>query len=137
MEVYRDFAVKKIMKLAFIGLGLLALVLGFLEYKYLISVNWTTVETLAIMNVYTLSSAMNTHTHWVIELTYPHVSGFHPLNTCKPIPEITFKLGMLVPHYLSCRMVAKLECSSESSFTRRICICPCDGCSGSRSNIGI
>jgi uncharacterized membrane protein (Fun14 family) len=38
------FAIKKIMKLAFIGLGLLALVLGFLEYKRWISVNWTVAE---------------------------------------------------------------------------------------------
>ena len=35
------FAIRKIMKLAFIGLGLLALVLAFLEYKHWILVNWT------------------------------------------------------------------------------------------------
>ena len=33
------WAIKKIMKLAFIGLGLLMLILGFLEYKHWISVN--------------------------------------------------------------------------------------------------
>jgi uncharacterized membrane protein (Fun14 family) len=38
------FAIRKIMKLLFIGLGLLALVLGFLEYKHWISVNWTVAE---------------------------------------------------------------------------------------------
>jgi uncharacterized membrane protein (Fun14 family) len=38
------FAIRKIMKLAFIGLGLLMLVLGFLEYKHWISVNWTVAE---------------------------------------------------------------------------------------------
>ena len=38
------FAIRKIMKLVFIGLGLLALVLGFLEYKHWISVNWTVAE---------------------------------------------------------------------------------------------
>jgi uncharacterized membrane protein (Fun14 family) len=38
------FAIKKIMKLVFIGLGLLMLVLGFLEYKHWISVNWTVAE---------------------------------------------------------------------------------------------
>jgi len=38
------FAIKKIMKLAFIGLGLLALTLGFLEYRHWISVNWLIVE---------------------------------------------------------------------------------------------
>ena len=38
------FAIRKIMKLVFIGLGLLILVLGFLEYKHWISVNWTVAE---------------------------------------------------------------------------------------------
>jgi len=38
------FAIKKIMKLVFIGLGLLALILAFLEYKHWISVNWTIAE---------------------------------------------------------------------------------------------
>ena len=38
------FAIRKIMKFAFIGLGLLVLVLGFLEYKHWISVNWTVTE---------------------------------------------------------------------------------------------
>jgi hypothetical protein len=32
------------MKLAFTGLGLIMLVLGFLEYKHWISVNWTVAE---------------------------------------------------------------------------------------------
>ena len=38
------FAIRKIMKFAFICLGLLVLVLGFLEYKHWILVNWTVVE---------------------------------------------------------------------------------------------
>jgi len=38
------FAIRKIMKFAFIGLGLLMLILGFLEYKHWISVNWTVTE---------------------------------------------------------------------------------------------
>jgi uncharacterized membrane protein (Fun14 family) len=38
------FAIRKIMKLVFIGLGLLMLVLAFLEYKHWISVNWTVAE---------------------------------------------------------------------------------------------
>jgi uncharacterized membrane protein (Fun14 family) len=38
------FAIKKIMKFVFIGLGLLMLVLGFLEYKHWILVNWTVAE---------------------------------------------------------------------------------------------
>jgi len=46
-----SFTIKKIMKLAFIGLGLLALVLGFLEYKRWISVNWTGRESVKCHNV--------------------------------------------------------------------------------------
>ena len=38
------FRIKKIMKLVFIDLGLLMLILGFLEYKHWISVNWTVAE---------------------------------------------------------------------------------------------
>ena len=38
------YVIKKLMKLAFIGLGLIMLVLGFLEYKHWISVNWTVTE---------------------------------------------------------------------------------------------
>jgi len=38
------FAMKKIMKLAFIILGLFALALGYLEYQKIISVNWTVIE---------------------------------------------------------------------------------------------
>ena len=47
------FAIRKIMKLVFIGLGLLMLVLGFLEYKHWLSVNWTVAEN--------QSSAIMTH----------------------------------------------------------------------------
>ena len=38
------YVIKKLMKLAFIGLGLVMLVLGFLEYKHWNSVNWTVTE---------------------------------------------------------------------------------------------
>jgi uncharacterized membrane protein (Fun14 family) len=38
------WAIKKIMKLAFIAIGLLSLFLGYFEYKHLISVNWTVTE---------------------------------------------------------------------------------------------
>jgi len=38
------FAIRKIMKLAFICLGLLAVVLAFLEHKHWISVNWSVAE---------------------------------------------------------------------------------------------
>ena len=38
------YIIKKLMKLAFIALGLLALLLGYLEYQRWISVNWAVVE---------------------------------------------------------------------------------------------
>jgi uncharacterized membrane protein (Fun14 family) len=38
------FSIRKIMKLVFIGLGLLMLVVAFLEYKHWILVNWTVTE---------------------------------------------------------------------------------------------
>ena len=38
------YVIKKLMKLAFIGIGLIMLVLGFLEYRHWISVNWTVTE---------------------------------------------------------------------------------------------
>jgi uncharacterized membrane protein (Fun14 family) len=38
------YVIKKLMRLAFIGLGLVMLVLGYLEYKHWISVNWTVTE---------------------------------------------------------------------------------------------
>jgi uncharacterized membrane protein (Fun14 family) len=44
LDFATGFAIRKIMKLAFIGLGLLALVLAFFEYKHWILVNWTAAE---------------------------------------------------------------------------------------------
>lgn len=38
------YAMKKITKFVIIGLGLLALLLGYLEYQKWISINWTVVE---------------------------------------------------------------------------------------------
>jgi uncharacterized membrane protein (Fun14 family) len=38
------WAIKKVMKLAFLAIGLVALLLGYLEMQKWISVNWTTVE---------------------------------------------------------------------------------------------
>jgi uncharacterized membrane protein (Fun14 family) len=38
------YLLKKLIKLAFIALGLIALLLGYLEYQKWISVNWVTVE---------------------------------------------------------------------------------------------
>ena len=39
------YLLRKLLKLAFIALGLLSLLLGYLEYKHWISVNWGNVET--------------------------------------------------------------------------------------------
>src|SRR5215469_16803922 len=38
------YLLRKLLKLAFIALGLLSLLLGYLEYQKWISVNWVTVE---------------------------------------------------------------------------------------------
>jgi uncharacterized membrane protein (Fun14 family) len=38
------YALKKVMKFALIGFGLLILVIGYLEYKHWISVNWVIIE---------------------------------------------------------------------------------------------
>ena len=38
------WAIKKIMKLAFIAIVFLSLFLGYLEYKHWISINWTVAE---------------------------------------------------------------------------------------------
>ena len=38
------WSIKKVIKLAFIAIGLLSLLLGYLEYKHWISVNWTVTE---------------------------------------------------------------------------------------------
>jgi uncharacterized membrane protein (Fun14 family) len=74
------WAIKKIMKLAFIAIGLLSLFLGYLEYKHLISVNWTVAEN--------QSNAIMTHVANKIATVTQHmnheipigvgVSGFMP-----------------------------------------------------------
>ena len=64
------FAIRKIMKLAFIGLGLLMLVLGFLEYKHWISVNWT---------VENQSSAIMTHVANKIATVTQHMNHEIPI----------------------------------------------------------
>jgi uncharacterized membrane protein (Fun14 family) len=60
------WAIKKIMKLVFIGLGLIMLVLGFLEYKHWISVNWTVTEN--------QSSAIMTHVANKIATVMQHMN---------------------------------------------------------------
>ena len=65
------YVIKKIMKLAFIGLGMIMLVLGFLEYKHWISVNWTVTEN--------QSSAIMTHVANRIAAVTQHMSHEVPI----------------------------------------------------------
>jgi uncharacterized membrane protein (Fun14 family) len=60
------YLLKKLIKLAFIALGLIALLLGYLEYQKWISVNWVTVEnhtstimTQAAHKAYVVTQQMN------------------------------------------------------------------------------
>jgi uncharacterized membrane protein (Fun14 family) len=65
------YVIKKLMKLAFIGLGLVMLVLGFLEYKHWISVNWTLTEN--------QSSAILTHLANKIATVTQHMNHEIPI----------------------------------------------------------
>ena len=65
------WAIKKIMKLVFIGLGLLMLVVAFLEYKHWISVNWTVTEN--------QSSAIMTHLANKIAIVTQHMNHEIPI----------------------------------------------------------
>jgi uncharacterized membrane protein (Fun14 family) len=65
------YVIKKLMKLAFIGLGLVMLVLGFLEYKHWISVNWIVTEN--------QSSAILTHISNKIATVTQHMNHEIPI----------------------------------------------------------
>jgi uncharacterized membrane protein (Fun14 family) len=65
------YVIKKLMKLTFIGLGLIMLVLGFLEYKHWISVNWTVTEN--------QSSAILTHLATKIATVTQHMNHEIPI----------------------------------------------------------
>ena len=65
------FAIRKIMKLAFIGLGLLVLLIGFLEYQRWITVNWTVTEN--------QSSAIMTHIANKIATVIQHMNHEIPI----------------------------------------------------------
>jgi uncharacterized membrane protein (Fun14 family) len=67
------YALKKIMKLAFIGLGLLVLVLGYFEYQKWISVNWRTVEN--------STSSIMTHAVHKITAVTQHMNHEIPIGT--------------------------------------------------------
>jgi len=65
------WAIKKIMKLAFIAIGLLSMFLGYFEYKHWISVNWTVAEN--------QSSAIMTHVANRIAAVTQHISHEIPI----------------------------------------------------------
>jgi uncharacterized membrane protein (Fun14 family) len=65
------WTIKKIMKLVFIGLGLLMLVVAFLEYKHWILVNWTVTEN--------QSSAIMTHVANKIASVTQHMNHEIPI----------------------------------------------------------
>ena len=81
------FAIRKIMKLVFIGLGLLMLILGFLEYKHWISVNWTVAEN--------QSSAILTHIANKIAAVTQHMNHEIPIG----IGLLGFAPGVLLGFY--------------------------------------
>jgi uncharacterized membrane protein (Fun14 family) len=81
------FVIKKIMKLAFIGLGLVMLVLGFLEYKHWISVNWAVTEN--------QSSAILTHLANKIATVTQHMNHEVPVG----MGLLGFAPGILLGFY--------------------------------------
>jgi uncharacterized membrane protein (Fun14 family) len=81
------YVIKKLMKLAFIGLGLVMLVLGFLEYKHWISVNWTVAEN--------QSSAIMTHFANRIAAVTEHMNHEIPIG----MSLLGFAPGVLLGFY--------------------------------------
>jgi uncharacterized membrane protein (Fun14 family) len=81
------WTIKKLMKLVFIGLGLLMLILGFLEYKHWISVNWTLTEN--------QSSAILTHLANKIATVTQHMNHEIPIG----MGLLGFAPGVLVGFY--------------------------------------
>ena len=81
------YVIKKLMKLAFIGLGLVMLVLGFLEYKHWISVNWTVAEN--------QSSAIMAHVANKIATVTQHMNNEIPIG----MGLLGFAPGVLLGFY--------------------------------------
>ena len=81
------YVIKKLMKLAFIGLGLIMLVLGFLEYKHWISVNWTVTEN--------QSSVIMTHVANKIATVMQHMNHQIPIG----VGVLGFMPGVLLGFY--------------------------------------
>src|SRR5215469_13272245 len=75
------YLLRKLLKLAFIALGLLSLLLGYLEYKHWISVNWGNVEkgTSTIMT-HTVNkiAAITQHMNHEVPVTGLGLLGFAP-----------------------------------------------------------
>src|ERR1700757_1542150 len=71
------YVIKKLMKLAFIGLGLVMLILGVLDYKHWISVNWTVTENQSSAILTHLANKIATVTQHEIPLGVG-VLGFMP-----------------------------------------------------------
>jgi uncharacterized membrane protein (Fun14 family) len=81
------YVIKKLMKLAFIGLGLVMLVLGFLEYKHWISVNWIVTEN--------QSSAIMTHLASKIPTVTQHMNHEIPIG----VGVLGFMPGLILGLY--------------------------------------
>jgi uncharacterized membrane protein (Fun14 family) len=81
------WAIKKIMKLAFLVIGLLSLFLGYLEYKHWISVNWTVTEN--------QSSAIMTHVANKIATVMQHMNHEIPIG----MGLLGFAPGVLLGFY--------------------------------------
>ena len=81
------WAIKKIMKLAFIAIGLFSLFLGYLEYKHWISVNWTVAEN--------QSSAIMTHVANRIAAVTQHMNHEIPIG----MSLLEFAPGVLLGFY--------------------------------------
>jgi len=81
------YLLKKLIKLAFIALGLIALLLGYLEYQKWISVNWVTVEN--------QTSALMTHAAHKIATITQHMNHEIPIGTAVLgfVPGLTLGLA--------------------------------------------
>ena len=75
------YLLRKLLKLAFIALGLLSLLLGYLEYKHWISVNWGNVETgTSTIMTHTVNkiAAITQHMNQEVTVTGLGLLGFAP-----------------------------------------------------------
>src|SRR5215831_6063134 len=104
------FAIRKIMKFAFIGLGLLVLVLAFLQYKHWISVNWTVTEN--------QSSAILTHIANKIATVTQHMNHEIPIG----VGVLGFMPGLVLGLYKGLEMkflhLFNKSFSTSAGFTK-------------------